>query len=89
MKKTRNIDDFTLDEMFGFKENISNTYYYEIDFTAQDYVNKVIKGNDEKGVYLAETKTLLEKILSGGFLVLVLFIVAIGILTGFVQGSVA
>ena len=87
-EKTRNIDDFTLDEMFKFKENISNTYYYEIDFTAQDYVNKVIiKGNgDEKGVYLAETKTLLEKILSGA-LVLVLFIVAIGILTGFVQGS--
>lgn len=87
-KKSRNIDDFTLNEMFKFKENINKTYYYEIDFQSVYYVNKVIiKGKgEEQGIYLADNKTFVEKLLSGIFVV-VIFLVIIGIFTGFIQGG--
>ena len=88
-KKTRNIDDYTLNEMFKFKENINKTYYYEIEFKSEDYVNKVIiKGNGvEKGVYLADSKTFVEKLLSGVFVV-VIFLIIIGAMAGLIEGGV-
>ena len=87
-KKTRNIDDYTLNEMFKFKENINGFYITMKWVKSEDYVNKVIiKGNgDEKGVYLAETKTFVEKILSGA-LVLV-FLIIIGAMAGLIEGGV-